>query len=534
MVNDLNNKWLVRTVAACALAVMVVLAVLNLFLGDLNQDEGWYLYAARQVAQGESLYKDFAFTQGPMMPAVYAAAHSLWGGRGVAGGRAFTALLGMLSVLCAGWLAGRCVPQRYRLYAWSAAVVLAGVNVYQSYFTTIVKTYALCAVAVTAGLAVVTYSDRRRGWLFCFFSGALLACAAWTRLSSGIVLPVVFLILVCRYKIKEWQNWFAFGAGGGLLLFGIFLYNYVAAGEGFLFGVFEYHTLRSPGSTAYLAVLKAGFVSRLVQDYFVFFVLLGGLVLLAVFKRASWKDVFAGSPWLVGAWLSAAAVSLVHFAAPFPYDDYQVLIYPVAAAALAAGLVRVLVAGMNGSERFSGLVICILFAGCALAAFSSPVNQSWMIRGRDRIWWLTKDQPDLLKLQEAGKWLREHMNPGDLLFTQDAYLALEAGMTIPDGLELGPFSYYPDWTTEEAARRKVVNRERLLDLIRSAEAPYAAISGYGLSIESPDIVELPEDEQELLWDTLLNYYEPVHEVPTFGQAHTTLHILKRRPERSSQ
>ena len=46
--------------AACAFAL--ALAAANLWLGDLNQDEGWYLYAARQLSKANS-YRDFAFPQ---------------------------------------------------------------------------------------------------------------------------------------------------------------------------------------------------------------------------------------------------------------------------------------------------------------------------------------------------------------------------------------------------------------------------------------------------------------------------------------
>ena len=68
----------------------VVLGAANLYFGDLNQDEGWYLYAARQVHEGELPYRDFAFTQGPMLPLVYSLAYPLVERWGVAGGRLFT------------------------------------------------------------------------------------------------------------------------------------------------------------------------------------------------------------------------------------------------------------------------------------------------------------------------------------------------------------------------------------------------------------------------------------------------------------
>ncbi|MBP8656293.1 MAG: hypothetical protein KBI43_07630, partial [Kiritimatiellae bacterium] len=52
-------------------ATWLALAGLNLWMGELNQDEGWYLYAAKQMGEGLWPYRDFAFTQAPMLPLVY-------------------------------------------------------------------------------------------------------------------------------------------------------------------------------------------------------------------------------------------------------------------------------------------------------------------------------------------------------------------------------------------------------------------------------------------------------------------------------
>ena len=77
--------WILLVV--CAVGLSVFLSAANLFLGDLNQDEGWYLYAAKQVAEGRMLYRDFMFTQGPGLPVVYGALFPIIGKWGVAGGR---------------------------------------------------------------------------------------------------------------------------------------------------------------------------------------------------------------------------------------------------------------------------------------------------------------------------------------------------------------------------------------------------------------------------------------------------------------
>ncbi|MGD9873429.1 MAG: hypothetical protein AB7T27_04080 [Kiritimatiellia bacterium] len=528
----MQEKTGIRLVFVLALLVCALLALANIFLGDLNQDEGWYLYAAGQVARGLLPYRDFAFTQAPVMPFVYAAADALVKGWGVLGGRIFTALLGLLGALAASALASKAVHNRWRTHASALAFALVGVNVYQSYFTSVVKTYSLCALFLTVGLLVLAAGYDRRRLLACFASGVLLALAAGTRISAGIALPVVFLFLLFWGWKTDWHSWFMFGLGGGIGLLAIFVPLYLAAPDGFIFGVLQYHTLRDPGSLAYQFMLKAGFISRWVQAYLIASVLAVALVVIRLLptRRAPAAD----GPVNVSMLLSVfAAVSLVHFLAPFPYDDYQVPVYPILGAALAAAAVNML-AGLTPDEgnirrrAMSGLLWIVLLIS-VLASFSSPINQQWMILGRDRIWWLTKDKPDIIKLREAAEWIRENSSPDDLLLTQDTYLAVEAGRQVPRGLELGPFSYYPDWTSSRAKKLKVLNRTALLKLLDKADAPVAAFSGYGLSIRCPEVEPLSQEDQAALLVALNVRYKTALLMDNFGQAHTTLQIMTRRP-----
>ena len=67
-----------KALPAAILAFGVLLALANVVLGPLNQDEGVYLSAARCVAHGLSPYRDFLFLQAPAMPCVYGLLDRLW------------------------------------------------------------------------------------------------------------------------------------------------------------------------------------------------------------------------------------------------------------------------------------------------------------------------------------------------------------------------------------------------------------------------------------------------------------------------
>jgi hypothetical protein len=504
-------------------AAVLFLSLANLEMGELNQDEGWYLYAATQVADGRLPYRDFAFTQGPMLPLVYALASPLIAWGGVGAGRLLTAVLGLLAAVLAARLASRlATPARE---AGFLCFVICAVNVYQSYFTTVVKTYSLCAVFLVGGFVLLEAASRRRSAALALLSAAAMALAAGTRISSGAALLFGGLFMLRGRRSLGDAPWIAFGVGGLLTLAAMFLPFYFTARDGFVFGMIEYHALRTGGGLVY----KAGFISRLVQAYFVAFALLVALAGLRWLKpRREDGPAAANAGFTRAVWMTLALITTVHFLAPFPYDDYQVPLYPLLAAVLAAGLIR---AAAWTPRSMAWLLLSMLLISTA-AAFSSPLNQAWMIRGRDRIWWKTRDATAMQQLRNAAALIRPFAKPGDLLLTQDTYLAVACGLRVPPGLEMGPFSYYRDWDRARAQTLHVVNRAMLDELLAQSDAPVAALSGYSLVIKAPEVDELPAEEQRALRSRVDERFSLLQSIPHFGQGATTLDILVRKTESS--
>ena len=107
-------------------------------------------------------------------------------------------------------------------------------------------------------------------------------------------------------------------------------------------------------------------------------------------------------------------------------------------------------------------------------------------------------------------------------------MAVESGLRVPKGLELGPFSYFPEMESDRAAACHVLNREMLHEILATCESPVAAFSGYGLAIRCPEITQLPIDEQTELWRVVESRYEQVSTETPFGQADTTLRVFSRK------
>lgn len=502
----------------------IALAVANLFFGELNQDEGWYLYAARLVSEGQLPFRDFAFTQGPMLPLVYAMGHGLVAQWGLAGGRVVTALFGLFAAMAAASLAARITPERKAAAAIFTFILIA-LNVYHSYFTTVVKTYSLCALFLTTGFVFVARGRLNKSALFFACSGIALAAAAATRITAGFSLAVVGIWLLASRKTYGDKGWLAFGLGGvaGLALFlGSF---YALAPESFQFFLMQYHSYREAGGGLLATfAFKVGLVSRVVQAYFVAVAI--GVVLVVAKLLGFARNTGPRDGLVISGWITLIGITFVQACAPFPYDDYQVPLFPLYAALLAAALFR-LPAFSAPRPTIAVLWIVLLLSGAS--AISSPVNQNWMIVGRDRIWWKMRERPALLQLRDAAQEIKKLAGDSNMLLTQDTYLAVETGMRVPRGWEMGIFSYYPDWPREKAERLHVLSSDMLRADLGLVPANVVALSDYAFSVAAPAVAPLPEKERDELLKFVETRYTAADEIPYFGQGNTTLHIFSREP-----
>lgn len=527
-----NRALLAAGMVAGVAAVAITAACV--WLSPLNQDEGWYLYAALESAAGRLPYRDFFFTQGPLLPVIYGWLVPLWAGAGVLGGRLLTALFGLAAAMLAALLAGRAVPATARRAAAIIAFTLTACGVYHATFTAIPKTYALAALFFTGGLLALTRSVQggRGARLRAVEAGLLLAAAAGTRLSLGAALAAAGLWLLWQRR-RCGDTWIAFGLGGVLglvLVYGPFI---AAAPEGFRFAQ-TFHTGRTGGG----ALFVAGSLARLLRGY---------LPLAAVgIATAAWRlatgcrheDALRDAAMvdLKPLWLlSAAAVAGVHLLSPYPYDDYQVPLMPVVAAAAAVWLAETATRAPRAAlARVAAVWGVLLFSGAA--AVASPRVQEWFVVRQDRFWVTSKTTSDLAVLRRVGASLRR---PGSretapLLLTPDTYLAVESGRRVPAGLEMGPFSYFPELETSQARRLLILNRELLFNLLDHTEAPDAAMSGYAWALGAPSMAELDAAEQRAIRARVADRYRLAATVPDFGQGWTTLELWQRREARGGE
>jgi hypothetical protein len=467
--------------------------------------------AARRVSQGQMPYRDFAFTQAPLFPYVFQFARPLIKTFGLAGGRLFQFFWLGMTFWVLLWNCKKSVPKSQLAFASLIVISLLGLNIFHLQYTATVKTYTLAGYFLSLSmLGWMSYQKHPRAGTLILSALALTAATA-TRLSLGLFfLPLGCSLLALR-KQKGDQPWILF-ASAGLIGLGIaFLPFFLSAPEGFRFGLFQFHAARQVDS---LLLLKAGFLSRMIQSYFPAVL----LFLLLLLKWKTWQ------PGLRSIGLGIVAVTLLHLLAPFPYDDYQVALYPV----------LVLLIAIEGSHQLSETkqqqIAPRLLTACLLFAFASPQLPTWFSHGQDRIWWETKTESDLHLLRKTARSIKEIAPHATELFTTDPYLAIESGLEIPEDMEMGPFSYCPDLETNKAEQLHVLNTRRLMALIQNTRAPVAALSGYSFSIESPAITPTSEAQRQAFYKQVEMFYQPFARVEQFGQGPGTLSILVRRTD----
>ena len=490
----------VKAIWALAFAALLTLGAAAVWMGGLNQDEGWYLYAANLVSEGRMPYRDFFYTQGPLLPIVYSAFTGIWRTWGLAGARLFTLLAGVAGILFAVALARRLVSAERRNGVGLIAFALLGCNLYHLYYLTIPKTYALAALFVMSGFYLLSIAVERRAAL-ALPAGLALAFAAGARISLGALLVVTGLGLLLS---RRWRPlaWFCIGGFAGLaLVYGPFLLDDGARAG--LLAAQRYHAARGGSDLVWVV----GSFSRLVRWYLPAFSLVGFGILARFFgtKPAADGSDRSGAAFAPGILLwGFLAVFAVQMMAPFPYEDYQV---PV------MGLLAVFAAVTVGSRLAAHGPLAVLCV-CLACSFGSPLLEKWMTNGQDRFWSLKKEKCELAQLRDVARRI-EALDPGgrDLL-TQDLYLAIETDRHVPQGLEMGPFAMLDD-----AGWRK---------LLESAPCRIAALSGYSFAIDPPACGERSLDSQMAYWGILKRKYELVGSEAAFGQNATTLMILRRK------
>lgn len=478
----------------------------------INLDEGWYLWASKLVYEGQLLYRDFAYTQTPLLPYVYGA-WQLIAGEGVLAGRLLTSLFGGLSILTGGLIVHRRLidQQRAELAPLALAIYgfLSATSFYAMAYLTYTATYGLACFLLTASFL---FASRDPGPKFDVISAALLSLAVATRLSVLPALPVllIYRLMISNNRLRSFAA-MLFVCGAIFALVSSFL---LFSGSQMMYDIFGFHTDRIPSMTRQMWRMAAT-VKNSFRAYGVLLGLTGigaiTLVLSAI-RQARIRQMCRSYGFECTMLLAATVIFLIHLWPRTTDAYYNTVLFPLWTV-LGTLSITYLVDRIPGrlwlglQKKVSIIIILSLLIGLHTLLQMDATRRNDLARIPPR--------SQLQRLAEAGTFLNGIDRVNNQLLTLNTHLALESGMSVPSGYEMSIFAYRPDWTVSQARRYKVVNNQMLIaDIENRADA--VAITDFDR--------ERFYGERQRIFGALVEHYRLAKTIPGFDPFYQNLYI----------
>lgn len=238
--NRIPPALLCAAIGALLTLYFITLARFRLIDGD----EGYYLYAARLVLEGELLYRDFFYTQMPLMPYLHAVVFWITE-PGWFAGRLVSALCSAaLGVLIFLHLSRQC---RHRSWPVLGVVLYAGSCLVISNFP-VAKTHAISALTVFSAWQLLDSRSQMISFpLRCLLAGLILGLGIDARLMMAGVFPALLWGAIRPVPLSNTLNLrtgilFCIGMAAAFIFVIPFL---IADPANFIFGNYSYHAMRS-------------------------------------------------------------------------------------------------------------------------------------------------------------------------------------------------------------------------------------------------------------------------------------------------
>ena len=499
--------------------------VFYLFYRIVNLDEGWYLWASKLVYEGRYLYRDFAYTQTPLLPFIYGPLQHLLG-QGLYQGRLITIVFSMLALLLYARIAQRHIQTIYPTANghWVPIFCLAlfASSFYMTAFLAYTATYGLasfllslallCALKSAPSTATLPLSPsrpQRQEFVGAALATAFLCMAIATRLSVVGAAPALafYLIMRSQTRLRMVGVVAASALVATLLLIGPFLWFSAAQ---MLYDIFGFHTDRILSVQRQFAKM-AGVLQRTAGTYAapLLLLLLGLLGLLRnAIRQRRWPPLvsrYLFETTLVGMTLG---MLLLHLMPRTTDDYYNTLLGPIWAV-----LGTVLWARFGRSFAASAQRTALVILLAVLTILLNGVMHARTTLRADLVQFPPQDQIEIVK--SAAQFLRDAGLENKTLLTLNTHLALEAHMNVPSGYEMSIFSYRPTWSNEQAERYKAINNELFIrDLTTGADA--MAVTDFDL--------ERFYGERQRIFEAMWQHYRFAKIVPGFDPMRRNLYI----------
>ena len=465
---------LARKLLAVVLVAGLYLGIAGYFVqhGMINFDEGFYAYVAREAMRGRVPYRDFAYTQTPVLPYLQGAAMSVTG-YGVREQRWINAACGALALVL-----GLLVWRRHGV-RWGHCVVLALVwclCVPLLYYDTIGKTYAWAQLWLVVAATAFFVPARPLIKLALFSLAGVLAVGC--RLT---VLPAVLGLWVGLVGLEKerlsWTLLFAVPGLTALLILGpFFAADPMNASFWGLYYHFWYHSQ---------SALPSQHLGSLWQSI----VMVPGIAMLVVVSLAgAWRNPREPGSWIL---LAGLAGWMLSAGLPDVSTDYAIPCLPLA------------IVG-------SGCLFRPALHSSRAMTVGFPVGLLALTVGR--LFFVPSDiflDGYLAAVERTGAYVHNHTRPEDKVLTPMPEIALAAQRDVPAGLELGKFGVTVEMDDATALRRHILTSERLRELIDHAQVPMVVLCRFrngNFAWSVPSLRHFSGPFRRRLFEPLLQHY----------------------------
>ncbi len=522
---DARRRRLALSLAGLAFAAT---SLYFLLYGRTNHDEGWYLYAARLVLEGQLPYRDFPFYQAPLLPLLHAPIQ--WAAPGIEAGRWLS--LAMSGLMCA-------IAMRFAFERGGAvAVGIVTLGFVSSPQAILALTTTRTEPATTLFLMVATWMLTRAEPRLAQGSAAAVAgvLAAATRVSMvpAALFIALWAVRRCTGSLSE-----AIRLLVPSLIVGVATLVIVLAGgfERAWLNLFEIQSLRheqfaAPATfgIADWAASRFAYVAQLGSAFGVLSLACCAVTLwvaLAWCARSEHRQPSSPSAWM-------GPVSLLAFIAWFP-NLFPRHIYPVY---FVVAMPLVLVIGGCATElarerlfaRVMDARLRWVFVGLAALVIAALQAGTFFA---NRPFFATPAPTDLALLRVAASRVAAVVPEGTSLLTFDTYLAVEAERRVPTGFEMSVFSWFPRRPSEDWQDFGLLTTERLNAAFETPDLGGLALSdqAVGILVDQSHFGFRPRrrlSEAELRRVLpVLERFRLVTVLPQFGQHRTPLYLFTR-------
>jgi hypothetical protein len=474
-------------------------------MGRMSADEGFYAIASRNVMLGEIPYRDFAYTQMPLLPYLNGAAMSLLGWemdtqRAI---NIFWALIGILAVV---------LTLRRRLGSWEPGLMAAftvAASPYWCEFQAMGKTYG--AGGMFLALATCTMMLRapiyRKTALVALF-GAL---AAGCRLSLAPVAAAYIIALAIAAQGKKQR---LLVPAISAVIAGVMLLPFLfAAPDNMIFFVYEYHTASVFTRRGLKLLIEWWQMSPAAIILFG----AGLLCMPALARKKLWTEITLAAGLLLGLTLPMLPASA--------YGNY---IVPVLLSAAAVGAVA-----LWSSERRSLFSIRQIIWLLPLLVLLHPLPRTFdglqsngekvasiagYVGNAIRFHPPAGDARTSTSVRSVASFLNENAPPGPIL-TPMPIVATEAGREIMPGTDMGMFTVMGAEDRERAENLRLVTLDQLVAMVNKRE-PAAIVlrnknSPWNFMWRAPSLRRQPPNHYARFLQALQANYAPAHEAGFF-------------------